>query len=171
MQYEIEQNRDRDREPRTDVTPHSDEDSSGSSDNEQAEVGVGGAMNDGVREDERDEEEHGEMIELVHTRHLIQVPSEKYQLGGALESPARDPDEHDVEQFPDKQAGAPISASNQSRFNVYQRQLDSDNEYAPFLSKGDWEIAKWTKTYLSPDSITEFLHLGVSTKQFIISES
>lgn len=95
MQYEIEQNRDRDREPRTDVTPHSDEDSSGSSDNEQAEVGVGGAMNDGVREDERDEEEHGEMIELVHTRHLIQVPSEKYQLGGALESPARDPDEHD----------------------------------------------------------------------------
>ncbi len=54
---------------------------------------------------------------------------------------------------------------------VYQRQLDSDNEYAPFLSKLDWDVAKWAKTCdASPDAVTEFLQsLGVSTEQLVVN--
>jgi hypothetical protein len=33
-------------------------------------------------------------------------------------------------------------------FDIYQQQLDgsSDNQFAPFASKLDWDIARWAKT-------------------------
>ncbi|KAJ7722680.1 hypothetical protein B0H16DRAFT_1666226 [Mycena metata] len=54
-----------------------------------------------------------------------------------------------IEKYPSPLAGKPISRpTSQSSEEVYQSFLDGSaatNPYAPFISKMDWEVAKWAK--------------------------
>jgi len=52
-----------------------------------------------------------------------------------------------IEKFPDDRAGAPIAnkrmdSKNESYFKAIN---NSQNPWAPFLSKMDWEVARWAK--------------------------
>jgi hypothetical protein len=61
-------------------------------------------------------------------------------------SPAPEP-RFNIEPFPLATAGAPIEGSvcGASGFETYERTLGNNNQYAPFLSKLDWDIARWAK--------------------------
>ena len=65
-----------------------------------------------------------------------------------------------VEAFPSVKAGSPISANIQvrPRYDSYKMRLtNSDNPWAPFLSRLDWEIAHWA--ILHGPSATAFIEL------------
>lgn len=53
----------------------------------------------------------------------------------------------EIEHFPGEDAGMPIDQPTvgQSGFAAYQGQLNGDSSYAPFVSKIDWEVARWAK--------------------------
>lgn len=139
-----------------DVSPCYDEDYSSGSDSDgsdlDSESGVGendvvvdetGSLYEG---DEGDDSEHEETIEL-HSG-----------------SPQRVPESSRKEAFPGKTAGAPILTKNQSAFSAYQQKLNGDNNYDPFVSKLDWEVAQWAKTCgISSAALTRLLQInGVS---------
>ncbi|KAM6499250.1 hypothetical protein JOM56_004758 [Amanita muscaria] len=54
-----------------------------------------------------------------------------------------------IEHFPSKDAAASFVADTplQSNFERYRHELKTNNEYAPFTNKLDWEIAKWAKDH------------------------
>ncbi|KAM6495003.1 hypothetical protein JOM56_009626 [Amanita muscaria] len=73
-----------------------------------------------------------------------------------------DSEEYEIEHFPSEQAGSPIQPGSavQSDFINYRRLLGSDNEYAPFQSQLDWEIARWAKIHgPSSSALTKLLQL------------
>ena len=68
----------------------------------------------------------------------------------------------EIEQFPLATAGAPIPGSDRrpSGFEAYQQSIDSNNNYAPFNSRLDWDIAQWAKTHgLSSSAVTKLLEI------------
>lgn len=76
-------------------------------------------------------------------------------------------EQYEIVDFPGNHAGAPIDSFNtasQPNYNAYQRQLSSDDRYAPFVSQFDWEIARWAKLRgPSSSALTELLQIeGVS---------
>lgn len=83
------------------------------------------------------------------------------------------PTEHtpfEIEQFPLPTAGMPIPCSDRgpSSFEAYQQTVGSDNDYAPFNSRLDWDIARWAKMHgLSSSAVTKLLEIeGVSQRFF-----
>ena len=69
-----------------------------------------------------------------------------------------------VDHFPFGNPGAPIPGmaqgmSSHAQFRATHWQGDSI--WAPFQSKGDWEIAHWIKTCLTTSQVDGFLALGV----------
>ena len=157
-QHEISDNTPRIHKPcTTEAAPCFDEDySSGSESDQESESGVG--ENDVVidetgshvyQEDEGDDSEHEETIGLD---------------SGRAQSPQHVPDGRKKEEFPGKQAGAPNPAKNQSAFSAYQQQINGINDYDPFVSKRDWEVAQWAKTCgVASAALTRLLQIdGVS---------
>jgi hypothetical protein len=71
--------------------------------------------------------------------------------------------------FPLATAGAPIPGSvrSGSGFAVYGSGLSSNEEYAPFCSKIDWDIARWAKLRgPSSAAVSELLEIDeVSIRQ------
>jgi hypothetical protein len=62
-----------------------------------------------------------------------------------------------IHHFPLTTAGATI-ATTSSDFTSYQESVGDRNIYAPFASKIDWEIARWTKLHgPSSSAMTELL--------------
>ncbi|KAM6497272.1 hypothetical protein JOM56_007745 [Amanita muscaria] len=111
--------------------------------------------------DQLDEDE--ESVELVPALHRFQDPS----LIQDTPVPTMDPqpcmrDEYKSETFPGTHAGMAFQpgSAGQSAFNNYQLQLDNPNEYAPFVSRMDWEIARWAKLHgPSSTAVTELLQI------------
>ncbi|KAM6489569.1 hypothetical protein JOM56_014988 [Amanita muscaria] len=82
------------------------------------------------------------------------------------------PEEYKVEPFPSEQAGSPIlfNSAIQSDFDSYGQLLDSDNEYAPFSTKIDWEIARWAKVHgPSSAAVTELLKIDGLVQKLALS--
>ena len=75
------------------------------------------------------------------------------------------PQLHDVfkQRFTRGRAGAPVDKSGMSADQHYQSELtpnSSDNIYAPFASKLDWEFAKWAKSCgISSTALTDLLNI------------
>jgi hypothetical protein len=68
----------------------------------------------------------------------------------------------EIQEFPLRTAGAPIpgSDSRPSTFEAYQQAIGSNNNYAPFKSRLDWEIAQWAKMHkLSSSAVTQLLEI------------
>jgi hypothetical protein len=68
----------------------------------------------------------------------------------------------EIEPFPSVTAGTPIPGSDcgPTRFEAYQQTIGSNNDYAPFISRLDWEIAQWAKTHkLSSSAVTKLLEI------------
>src|ERR1700759_5276274 len=63
-------------------------------------------------------------------------------------TPTEDP-AFEIEPFPLATAGAPIPGSNHgpSSFEAYQESIGSNNNFAPFRSRLDWEVAQWAKMH------------------------
>ena len=82
----------------------------------------------------------------------------------ALSLPPQTKEQYDIVDFPGKEAGAPITTASEPNYNAYWRQLSSNNRYAPFASRFDWEIARWAKLRgPSSSAFTELLQIeGVS---------
>ncbi|KAM6491400.1 hypothetical protein JOM56_013174 [Amanita muscaria] len=59
---------------------------------------------------------------------------------------------------------------NDSDFHNYQQRLDGDNEYAPFVSQIDWEIARWAKIHgPSSAAVTELLGIDGVVQSLALS--
>lgn len=74
----------------------------------------------------------------------------------AVESP------FEIEQFPSRTAGAPIPGSERgpSSFEAYHEAFGGNDNYSPFNSKLDWDIAQWAKTHnISSSAVTELLEI------------
>lgn len=81
-----------------------------------------------------------------------------------IELPSQTQEKYEVKHFPGAGAGAPMNSSTtaQPGFNLYQQQLHggSDNKFAPFASKLDWDVARWSKTHpISLSAIDQLLHI------------
>ena len=93
-------------------------------------------------EGDSDDNENDPGVDLEPTSHTLHMP-------GVGEPPssntlARPPTEnYIIEHFPGDKAGAPLEhvTACPTNFEKYQQQLNSDAEYAPFVSQVDWEIA------------------------------
>lgn len=82
-----------------------------------------------------------------------------------LSLPPQTEEQYDIVHFPGMDAGAPISTTaSQPNYNAYWQRLSSNNRYAPFASRFDWEIARWAKLHgPSSSALTELLQIeGVS---------
>ena len=111
--------------------------------------------------DEDDTNDPG--VDLEQTHHTLHPPGAP----PCAEASAQPPKEkYIIEPFPGDKAGAPLEcvSASQSNFEKYQQELNSDAEYAPFVSRVDWEIAQWAKTQgLTSNAVTELLKIdGVS---------
>ena len=76
-----------------------------------------------------------------------------------------------VEPFPLVTAGAPLAGSDHgpSSFEVYQQSIGCNNNYAPFRSKLDWDIAQWAKMH-GPSSSAISKLLGIEgVRQHLLS--
>jgi len=66
-----------------------------------------------------------------------------------------------VEHFPSGNAGAAISVDPgciETDYGHYQKQFGYANEYAPFASRTEWDIARWAKLHrISSTAVTELL--------------
>jgi hypothetical protein len=114
-----------------------------------------------------DEDEADETVIIPPTLHPLQDPS----LDG--DTPAQPvapypctPKEYKIEPFPSEHASAPFqpALAVHSDYVRYRSQLNGDNDYAPFMNKLDWEIARWAKIHgPSSAAVTELLQIeGVS---------
>ncbi|KAG1873158.1 hypothetical protein F4604DRAFT_1654403 [Suillus subluteus] len=146
-----------------------------------AEFGDGGDA-DNTPADEEDSEDDGDAHDeweppLSASPHDTHEEDNEDEHDGTQDphiSDAQEPDaRHRVEQrlrdneqvpivvhYPDQRAGQPIDPTKQSSNVTYHAQLDSsgtDNAYAPFASKLDWEMARWAK--LRGPSSTAFSEL------------
>ena len=76
----------------------------------------------------------------------------------------------EIEPFPLATAGAPIPGSEHapSSFETYRQSIGSNNNYAPFHSRLDWEMAQWVKMHgPSSSAISKLLETeGVCTNYF-----
>jgi hypothetical protein len=113
-------------------------------------------------------DENQEWVELDHntsTHNILGPPTENSAEDTLAEQP-RESEAYEIEPFPSKHAGLPIQAASahQSNFDNYQQQLEGNNQFAPFLSKLDWEIARWAKIHgASATALTKLLQIeGVS---------
>jgi hypothetical protein len=77
----------------------------------------------------------------------------------------------EVEQFPLQTAGMPIPCSDHalSGFEALRQNVEGSNEFAPFQSRLDWNIAQWARMCgPSSSAMTELLELeGVCSQLFI----
>ena len=70
-----------------------------------------------------------------------------------------------IEHFPGDKASAPLEdiTASQSNFEKYWQQLNQLNstaEYAPFVSRIDWDVAQWAKIHgLTFSAVTKLLKL------------
>jgi hypothetical protein len=82
----------------------------------------------------------------------------------ALSLPPQTKEQYDIIDFPGKDAAAPNTTASKPNYNAYRQQLSSNNRYAPFVSRFDWEIARWAKLRgPSSSAFTELLQIeGVS---------
>ena len=82
----------------------------------------------------------------------------------ALSLPPPTNEQYDIVDFPGKDAAMPNATASEPNYNVYRQQLSSNNRYAPFVSRFDWEIARWAKLRgPSSSAFTELLQIeGVS---------
>jgi hypothetical protein len=65
-----------------------------------------------------------------------------------------------VEHFPDGNAGAIISGDGfiEADYDLYQKQCGNVNEYAPFASQMEWDIARWAKVHgITSTAVTDLL--------------
>jgi hypothetical protein len=106
-----------------------------------------------------------EMRHMAANEELISIAAP------ASHSPAQDT-RFKIEPFPLATAGAPIpgSAHHMSSFESYGRSLGSNEEYAPFCSKLDWDIARWAKIHgPSSSSVSKLLEIdGVCSLLWVI---
>jgi hypothetical protein len=68
----------------------------------------------------------------------------------------------EVEQFPLPTAGMPIPSSDHgpSSFEAYRQTIDGNNEFAPFHSRLDWDVARWAKIHgPSSSAVTKLLEI------------
>ncbi len=68
----------------------------------------------------------------------------------------------EIEPFPFVTAGAPIPGSDHglSGFEAYRQSIGSNNNYAPFHSKLDWDLAQWAKMHgPSSSAISKLLEI------------
>ena len=112
-------------------------------------------------EGDSDDNENDPGVDLEPTSHASHI------LGVGVpplsNTSARPPTEnYIIEHFPGDKAGAPLEhvTARPTNFEKYQQQLNSDAEYAPFVSQVDWEIARWAKIYgPSSNAVTELLKI------------
>ncbi|KAM6489611.1 hypothetical protein JOM56_014933 [Amanita muscaria] len=110
-----------------------------------------------------DEDNDVELVGLEYPTRHVQDPAENLP---------HLPDEYKIEHFPSEHAGAPIQPGSpiQSDFHNYQQRLDGDNEYAPFVSQIDWEIARWAKIHgPSSAAVTELLGIDGVVQSLALS--
>ena len=114
------------------------------------EVEVEGEEGEGSSSDEEEDDKDSDSEE--RNDHIV-----------ALSLQPQIEEQYEVVKFPGKHAGAPIASFNtasQPNYNTYQRQLSSDDRYAPFVSQFDWEIARWAKLRgPSSSALTELLQI------------
>ncbi|KAM6490958.1 hypothetical protein JOM56_013578 [Amanita muscaria] len=118
----------------------------------------GGLLNQDSNKDNDDLDENNEREDLVD----IHDPTTETTAPGVTPTEEGEREDYKVVHFPREHAGSPIQAGStgQSHFNTYRQQLDSENEYAPFLSKLDWELARWAKVHgPSSSALTQLLQI------------
>lgn len=72
-----------------------------------------------------------------------------------------------IEKFPSRQAGEAVSRNSELGYEGYENALGGDtagNPYSPFISKIDWQFAKWAKLRgAGSTAVTELMGIeGVS---------
>jgi hypothetical protein len=125
-----------------------------------------GNYEDDDEDEDRPNEGSSIMYILLPTYNCTDADEELFDIRPSVGcSPAQVP-QPKVEPFPSARAGAPIPGSvcGACSSAAYGNRLGSDEEYVPFLSKLDWELARWAKLR-SPSStaVSELLEIdGVS---------
>jgi hypothetical protein len=85
----------------------------------------------------------------------------------ALSDDRQGADSFFVEHFPSSNAGAAIADEHgfiETDYDQYRTQCGSTNQYAPFASQIDWDVARWAKVHgITSTGVTELLGIkGVS---------
>jgi hypothetical protein len=69
-----------------------------------------------------------------------------------------------VEHFPSSSAGAALSDDQifiETDYDCYQKQCGDIDEYAPFASRIDWDVAHWAKLHgITSTAVTELLEIN-----------
>ena len=109
---------------------------------------------------------------MVEVTHESQQPAatDGQTAQSSTQSGERERDqEYEIEAFPLDTAGMPMQTNTATAtdYGIYKQNVASNNVYAPFASRLDWEIARWTKAQgTTLAAVSELLNiLGVNHDQ------
>ena len=119
------------------------------------------------------EDDSDEDIDMVEVTHESQRPpaTDGQTAQSTAQSGGRERDKaYEIEAFPLSTAGMPMqsNAPTATDYGIYKQNIASDNIYAPFASKLDWEIARWAKAHgTTSAAVSELLKIpGVNHNHF-----
>ena len=119
----------------------------------------------GDNEDGSEDDEDVDMVEVTHESQRPPTTQSTAQSGGQEQDKA-----YKIEAFPLSTAGMPMqtNAPTATDYGIYKQNVASDNVYAPFTSKLDWEIGRWAKAHgTTSAAVSELLKIpGVNHNEF-----
>ena len=101
--------------------------------------------------------------DILDNEKYINVDADTHQ-----EEPSPDdhqgPDKVFIEGFPSSHAAAAVpndQANIEMDYDCYRSQCGNSNEYAPFTSRINWDIAHWAKVHgITSTAVTELLRIN-----------
>ena len=120
-------------------------------------------------EDGSKDNEDADMVEVTHESQQPPTTDGKTTQSTAQSGGQERDKAFKIEAFPLNTAGMPMqtNAPTATDYGIYKQNVASDNVYAPFASRLDWEIARWAKAHgTTSAAVSELLKIqGVNHNQ------